>query len=208
MYSLVLMMAMSHGAAAPGWQSGEVDLRGTNFIHATAHEHYRGRRCHGCCGGGYGGCCGGGGGCGGGEGCCGGGYAMGGYGGGYGGYATTYSMPYGSYAGMPGYGGYSAGYYAPGMYNQGFVTPGETGTITPGANPAGRGAEGDRGTNSPGSRPTGTDENRRESFGPAPATLRVTLPADATLKLDDYQSRSTAATRTFVTPPLEQGKVY
>jgi uncharacterized protein (TIGR03000 family) len=237
MYSIVLMVAMSHGAAAPGWQSGEVDLRGTNFIHATAHQHYRHgcHGCHGCYGGGcygggcygggcygggcYGGCYGGGcwgGGCYGGYrgygcyggGCwgggCYGGYAYGGYGGGYGGYAS-YAMPYGGYAGMPAYGGYTSGYYNPGM-------PGAAAPVTtpsgPGVAPVdqgGRGAEGDRGRRGTGEEGTSKD---RESLGPMPATLIVDLPAGAQLKVDDYTTRSTAATRTFVTPPLTPGQEY
>lgn len=229
MYSLVLVMAMSHGAAAPGWQSGEVDLRGTNFIHATAHQHYRGRRgcgcgggcygggCYGgygCCGGGYGGgwgCCGGG--YGGGYGCCGGGYggcygggyAWGGSRGGYGGYAS-YAMPYGygGYATGPAYGGYQSGYFTPGMTGPGSGVPVNQGTPGPeGVSPPGgtnRGTDRERGGTS--------DENRRESMAPAPATLIVTLPANASLKVDDYTSSSTAATRTFVSPPLDPSRVY
>jgi uncharacterized protein (TIGR03000 family) len=241
MYSLVLVMAMSHGAAAPGWQSGEVDLRGTNFIHASAHQHYRGchgcHGCHGCCGGCYGGgCCGGGcygGGCyGGGWGCCGGGYggcygggrygggcygggcygggyAYGGYGGGYGGY--TYSMPYGGYsgyAGMPAYGGYTSGYYTPGTNMPATGTPGVSGPggqsgSSGGAAPVDRGDrrdEGDRGRR---------DEDRnKEVLAPTPATLIVTLPADAKLLIDDTATRSTSATRTFMTPPLEPGREF
>jgi uncharacterized protein (TIGR03000 family) len=235
MYSLVLMMAMSQGAATPAWQNGAADLRGTNFIHATANEHYRGRRGCGCCGGGYGccgggyGCCGGGwgggygccgGGCGGSYGCCGGcwggGYAMGGYG--YGGYAS-YAMPYGygSYAGMPAYGGYVSGYATPGTFGDtGTYGTGGTGA---GSNPSGGGIPRIHGNgpgspagipNAPagGSDTRGPGENPKESLAPAPATLRVTLPADATLKVDGYTTRSTSGTRTFVTPPLEPGKVY
>jgi uncharacterized protein (TIGR03000 family) len=47
--------------------------------------------------------------------------------------------------------------------------------------------------------------------GPAgrhPATVRVTLPADATLTIDGRPTRSTTAERLFVTPPLEAGKRY
>jgi uncharacterized protein (TIGR03000 family) len=34
----------------------------------------------------------------------------------------------------------------------------------------------------------------------------VTLPADATLKVDDYQTVSTSTTRVFTTPELKPGK--
>jgi uncharacterized protein (TIGR03000 family) len=234
---------MSHGAAAPGWPSGEVDLRGTNFIHASAHQHYRHgcHGCHGCCGGCYGGCCGGGcyggggwgccgggygggcygggrwgcygggygGGCygGGGWGCCGGGYASGGYGGG--GYA--YSMPYGGYsgyAGMPAYGGYTSGYYPPAN-----VMPAGQPTGGTGVAPTDRGGridEGDRGRRDDGRRDEGRrdEDSSKQSLLPTPATLIVTLPADARLTIDDMATRSTSATRTFVTPPLQPGREF
>jgi uncharacterized protein (TIGR03000 family) len=41
-----------------------------------------------------------------------------------------------------------------------------------------------------------------------PATVQVTLPADATLTIDGHATRSTSAERLFVTPPLEPGKRY
>ena len=40
------------------------------------------------------------------------------------------------------------------------------------------------------------------------ATLVVTLPADAKLKIDDYQTVSTSGTRVFTTPALTPGKDY
>jgi uncharacterized protein (TIGR03000 family) len=42
----------------------------------------------------------------------------------------------------------------------------------------------------------------------APATLTVTLPADAKLLIDNTPTKSTSATRTFVTPPLASGRTY
>ena len=42
----------------------------------------------------------------------------------------------------------------------------------------------------------------------ARATIRVTLPADATLTIDGQPTRSTSADRAFVTPPLEAGKDF
>jgi uncharacterized protein (TIGR03000 family) len=42
----------------------------------------------------------------------------------------------------------------------------------------------------------------------APATLVVSVPANAKVSIDGEATRSTAATRTFVSPPLQQGKKY
>jgi uncharacterized protein (TIGR03000 family) len=42
----------------------------------------------------------------------------------------------------------------------------------------------------------------------APATLVVTLPADAKLTIDGYATRSTTGSRTFVTPALRTGQEY
>ena len=41
-----------------------------------------------------------------------------------------------------------------------------------------------------------------------PATIRVTLPADATLTIDGQPTQSTSASRWFRTPALEPGKVF
>ena len=206
MYSLVLMMAMSNGAAAaPGWQGGEVDSRGTNFIHATAHEHAR----HGCRGGGGWSCCG----------CYGGGYyggcygrGWGGcYGGGYGGcwggcYGGGYAAPYG---GAPYVGGAPMGVGAP---------AGAGAPPAIGAPPAGGGAQpmpkppvggGEKGGEKKDSEKKDSEKKEKEEVGgPAPATLIVTLPADARLTIDGYTARSSAGTRTFVSPPLGRGQDY
>jgi uncharacterized protein (TIGR03000 family) len=45
-------------------------------------------------------------------------------------------------------------------------------------------------------------------MAPAPATIVVSLPANAQLKIDDYATRSQSATRTLVTPPLTPGQEY
>lgn len=42
----------------------------------------------------------------------------------------------------------------------------------------------------------------------APATLIVSLPADAKLTIDDHATTSTSAERTFVTPALQTGQEY
>jgi uncharacterized protein (TIGR03000 family) len=195
MYSLVLMMAMSNGAAAaPGWQGGEVDSRGTNFIHAAAHEHYR-HGCHGCRGGCYGGCYGGGW-----SGCCGGGCYGGCYGRGWGGcyggggYGGGYAAPYG---GAPYVGGAPMGVGAP---------PGAGAPPAIGAPPARGGEKG--GEKKDSEKKDSEKKEKEEVSGPAPATLIVTLPADARLTIDGYTARSSAGTRTFVSPPLERGPDY
>jgi uncharacterized protein (TIGR03000 family) len=43
---------------------------------------------------------------------------------------------------------------------------------------------------------------------PAPATIVVSLPADAKLLVDGTPTSSTSAQRSFVSPPLEAGKEY
>jgi uncharacterized protein (TIGR03000 family) len=42
----------------------------------------------------------------------------------------------------------------------------------------------------------------------APATIRVTLPADARLTVDGHATQSTSADRLFESPPLEPGRTY
>jgi len=42
----------------------------------------------------------------------------------------------------------------------------------------------------------------------APATIQVSLPADAKLMIDDYVTKSTSASRTLQTPSLPVGKAY
>jgi uncharacterized protein (TIGR03000 family) len=44
--------------------------------------------------------------------------------------------------------------------------------------------------------------------GKAAARLIVTLPAEATLTIDDEPTKSTSSTRVFITPALEPGKAY
>ena len=42
----------------------------------------------------------------------------------------------------------------------------------------------------------------------APARIRVTLPAEAKLMIDDFVTTSTSSTRVFASPALERGKVF
>ena len=51
--------------------------------------------------------------------------------------------------------------------------------------------------------PTGTPPAARE-----PATIRVTLPADAKLTVDGQPTQSTSAERLFLSPPLEPGRDF
>jgi uncharacterized protein (TIGR03000 family) len=41
-----------------------------------------------------------------------------------------------------------------------------------------------------------------------PATLTVTLPADAQLRVDGQRTSSTSSRRVFVSPPLQPGRSY
>ena len=47
-----------------------------------------------------------------------------------------------------------------------------------------------------------------EARSAAPATIVVSLPADATLRVDDYITASKSSTRVFVSPTLDAGKEY
>jgi len=47
-----------------------------------------------------------------------------------------------------------------------------------------------------------------EAKAPAPATIIVRLPAQASLSINDKASKLTATTRKFVSPPLQRGKDY
>ena len=49
---------------------------------------------------------------------------------------------------------------------------------------------------------------KEEANVASPATLVVTLPADAKLKIDDTATTSTSATRVFVSPTLNPGQEY
>src|SRR5262245_28947251 len=201
MYSIVLMMAMTNGSAAPEWQDAD-GLKPGYSTTALSHREYRGRRgCNGgggcwggggwggCHGGGWGGCHGGGGwgGCHGGGGCWGGGYAgcSGGGGGCYGG-----RMAY--------YGGGGRGCYAVSPY---CMTP----TYAAGSYivPSGFSA------------PAGATYGYSSGYfgqvspaGQAPAMMVVALPAEAKLTIDDTPTTLTAASRSFITPPLEPGREF
>jgi uncharacterized protein (TIGR03000 family) len=192
MYSMVLVMALSGSADVPLHRHG-------------CHCGCWGGGCYscgGCWGGGcYGGCYGGGcygGGCYGG--CSGGCWGGGCYGGCYGGGCWG-----GGCYGGGCYGGGCSGGYAGccGGYGGGYAMPVYTDTGT------GTGTGGKSGGKSGGSRQGGGGDGEMGSLnGDAPATLVVSLPADAKLTVDGHTTTSTTALRHFTTPPLERGKVY
>jgi uncharacterized protein (TIGR03000 family) len=218
MYSAVLMLAMAGAGDTPAglfdhhssccgcscscWGGDCYGCCGGYSCCGGGHGHHGGGHGHhGCCGGGghhfgrhghhghhdcCGGCCGGYG-CGGGYGCCGGwgGCCGGGYGccgGGYGCCGGGYGYCGGGYACA---GGCACDGAVP-------VAPGGGGTIREGApKEKGKGDKGDKGT-----------------MAPAPATIIVSLPADATLSIDDAVTSSTSDRRVFVSPELNPGREY
>jgi uncharacterized protein (TIGR03000 family) len=154
-------------------------------------------------------------------GCSGGGYAAMPYGGGYGGmpYASGgYYSSGGYYGGAPYGGGYYGGApYGGGYYEGGAGTsPGTPAHGTGERSGTGRGGAGT--SSSPGGTPesggkggksgSGTGGTSDQVSGAAPATIVVNLPADATLRFDDFPTQSTSSRRVFSSPPLQQGQSY
>jgi uncharacterized protein (TIGR03000 family) len=204
MYSVMLMMAMTSGGDLPN-----LGHHGCCGGYSSCCGGYGGG--YSCCGG-YSSCCGGGYGgyscCGGYESCCGGGHhglfgghrhsCCGGYSsccGGYGGYSSCCGG-YGGYSCCGGYGGYSCcGGYIMGGYPGGVIGGPGMGT-PPVTNPMGGEKIGN---------PKG---DNKESMVPAPATIIVSLPADAKLTIDDAATVSTSTTRVFTSPELPPGKDF
>lgn len=122
----------------------------------------------------------------GGRGGCGGGGCGSSYGGcGYsGGCGSSYGGCGSSYGGC-GYGGYAS---VGGCYGHGYVMP----YVAPKVEMK---------------KEEGKKPDKEEQIA-APAYMVVTLPTDATLKIDDYQTVSKSATRVFTTPELKPGKEY
>ncbi|HEV3256310.1 MAG TPA: TIGR03000 domain-containing protein [Gemmataceae bacterium] len=193
MYSVVLMMALTGSADVP------------------AFGHHNG--CHGCYGGGcYGGGCYGsscyGGGCYGsscyGGGCNGGGHHL---------FHRRHGCSGGGcYGGCSGYwGGYASG--CCGCYGGGCVGGGVV--IHEGAVKSKEGDKGDgkrEKVGKPGDKDKGGDKKKdkgdEETLAPAPATILVSLPAEAKLTVDGAATQSTSSTRTFASPALEPGRDY
>src|SRR5262245_2392450 len=182
MYGMVLAMALSGAGEAPD----------CHFLSMLCGCH-GGGGCYGgaCYGGGcYGGGCYGGG-------CDGGGYGGGcdgGWGGGChgGGGGACHG---GCRGGCCGGGCYGGGCYGGGViYGAPVVMPPGG---TPDKVPAPDKKDGDK-----------KPPEQGRLISPAPATVIVSLPADATLTVDNYATRSTSATRTFVSPALQPGKDF
>lgn len=197
MYSIVLVMALN---GAPGMEQ-ERNVGGAlryGNVTPTRPLNKKGG-CGGCGGCGYGGC----------------GYGGCGWGGCYGGYAVGC---YGGYGGMtyaPADGGRStrSRYYGPDGVE---YMPADDGTRYEGERRGTRGDVEDRGGRGRGSDAEdrggrgrrGGSDGTPESTGPAPATIRVSLPADARLTIDGSPTRSTSGEREFITPPLERGHEF
>jgi uncharacterized protein (TIGR03000 family) len=175
MYSVVMLMAMSHTAV---WQEPAApDARYGNHLQTAHYRHRRG----GCCGGS--GCYGGG--------CYGGGCMGGGY---YG--------PRGP--GAPPPAGRRSRYFYGGGYNQGMpYTYQQSMPPMYGPNMQGLGTAPANNYNSFYSGPRQGNPN-----GPAPAYLIVHLPPNASLMVDNHQTKSMGPTRVLVSPPLQPGQDY
>ena len=84
--------------------------------------------------------------------------------------------------------------------------------------PDGRGPDGDRGPGGrrpetvpppkPGTAPPKSGSGTEEANLHAPATITVSLPADASLTVDEMPTASTSATRVFVSPELPRDKTF
>lgn len=200
MYSMVLMMALNGPAEAPSW--GKNGCGGCTGAAASS----------GCTGAGCGGSsCGGGGGrswggkWGGrwGGGCCGGGpnFACHGAGScvgqGYGpltyyGFAGCYGSCYGSYT------NYFSYWSMPPQVHYGYGMPMRVTASTSPILPPVRQPE----------PPRKLDVPSKKAEIPAPATIIVTVPAEATLFANGVRMAQTSAERSFVTPKLIPGEVY
>jgi uncharacterized protein (TIGR03000 family) len=196
MYSVVLMMALTSGGDVPALGHGCCGCYGGGYGGCMG--------CYGgCYGGGYGGCMGCYGGCygghkhgcrGGHHGCWGGGHGCHGghrkhgccgcYGGGYG-YGCC-----GCYGG--GYGHGCMGCYGGG----GVAAPVVPGMAVPSGNPV-----------APATTPAPSKKSTSLEAA-APATLIVTVPAEARLTIDGEATTSTATQRVFTTPALNYGRDY
>jgi uncharacterized protein (TIGR03000 family) len=231
MYSVVVLMALQGSVDVPdfGRRGGCGGCYGGCYG-GGRHGHRHG--CSGCYGGGYGGCYGGGYG-----GCYGGGYGGcygGGYGGCYGGgcYGGGYGGCYGGgVVVMPGAGGGTGNGMTGGTggTKETDLTPAETARFNALTKTWDAKAKADmlqtlRKLDAAGRQETfkiieeeakkkdgkgdGKGDGKDGASEPAPARLLVVLPANATLRVDDYLTRSTSSVRQFETPVLAPGQDY
>jgi uncharacterized protein (TIGR03000 family) len=212
MYSVVFMMAMTsggnvadlghrHGGCCGGESYSACCGGGESYSACCGggrHRHHRHHRGSSCCGGGYSACCGGYSGY---SGCC----------GGYGGYS--------GYSGCcGGYGGYSACNGGYGGYIEGAGCAGGHPVIIDEGHEGHEmhrdGVKKEEEIKKPGKKGDNKEEEikkpapKPEAAAPAPATIIVTLPADATLTIDDAATTSTASPRVFTSPVLPTGKDF
>jgi uncharacterized protein (TIGR03000 family) len=178
MYSIALLVALSTSADA-----------------AACHRGC-GRSCGGCYSGGYGGCYGGyGGGC------------YGGYGGCYGGYGGYACVGYG----MPYYGASYGPDVARGETQEQFEFCQEEGKKMTPTDYAGFRSKWLNMSSAERDKMIADKKKKKDDKDmevSAPATITVSLPADAVLFVDDKPTTSASAERTFVSPELQPGKEY
>jgi uncharacterized protein (TIGR03000 family) len=56
--------------------------------------------------------------------------------------------------------------------------------------------------------PPGKKSPRDKKLGPQPAVIKVLIPGDARLAVDDSETKATGGERKFVTPPLAPGRTF
>jgi uncharacterized protein (TIGR03000 family) len=196
MYTIVVMAALGTSADVP--DCGRHRRQG-----CCGGDCYGCRGgCYGCCGGCWGGSCNG---CWGGS--RGGAYSRAGYASPYG-YANSSYMPY------PNSQPYVSTYYDPatgGVRTRSNVNDGNAHPAAQQEERTGTGIRSDDSSVRPRdqAQPGGNKPSpQSQSSASVPATIVVSLPADARLTVDGQLTRSNTATRTFVSPPLPQGKTY
>jgi uncharacterized protein (TIGR03000 family) len=212
MYSVVLLMALSGGAETPAADGCNGCYGGGCYGGGCwgGGCHGGGLFSHGCRGGGlFSHGCHGGGGCHGGYGCHGGGlFSHGCHGGG------------GCNGGCHGGAGCNGGCHG-GLFHRGGGCHGGygcNGGCHGGAVVCNGGCAGAAACNgAPAPAPAPKKEKAKEMPGPkkgeeaslsAPATIIVSLPSEAALKVDDYVTTSTSATRVFMSPKLNPGQDF
>jgi uncharacterized protein (TIGR03000 family) len=191
MYSVVLMMALSGSADVPAF--GHKGCSGCYGCSGYVSVSYG---CEGCCGGGrhhharHG--------CHGGYSCCGctGSYGWSCHGGAY----------YGGCTGSYGWACHGGAYY--GGCAGGYIIDGGGMMVEPAHHDEMKGGDKGKGGDKkpePVKEPKSGD---KEASLNAPATLVVSLPAEAKLSVDGYATKSTSSVRTLASPTLEAGKDY